>query len=869
MKATRNHPPRLQHSPSLPNIWFPPHSGPIPPQVEAIISRTPLQRPSTPPLVEAHIEPNQLPPSPVNTSPQTSDHRESLDDLGECLQQTMPLKIQRRRRLDHDQGHGYSLLTPPLTPSSSLRTTTSVDSASNTDTTEYIKDVHGDEADYESTRFLWISNISKKIRHDVLRASIVGSLTSPIDASNSPNNLSVPTSNNMHNGQLSDDSIKGVFLRCQQSDGLAMLAFHDVRHAEIAKKIISSPTDGPLSHCVGDERGEDGQRLWMTCRFITAEQLVEAIGDSPFLASTDGSFYLAVEGRGMSVCDGRELRVVDDHMLAADGELSLSTLKSFLKSFGGLRTFSLTKDKLDGKQPPAKIFYVEYYDARAATSAYTSIDGQHLFGMTVTVFGRDDLAEAASSKLLAGYPAENTDLAKNRIPFPSTPGEHRSDGALPFGPPGQYSHTRERFRYVEDPQARPRSVSAGQDVLVNPIPRSPIPSPTYFYTSNPADVGTPVASEHIVQQNITPGPPPHGAHHDCYYCPSRGSPTTPDCYIPCATPSPYNYQPPSIQQIQPIQNAPFPPHVPPPHVFGHEYDQSYPQPMSPTMAINLNMHMAFEHAMAGVVPRPLIGDHWFSESPRTALRAPHTPYMLPLPEMPMPGGPNMHYPPPNKVDAPSTVDPVAKPFDTIFGSAPPAAPTHPSRAARTTPLQGCMASPREQRATTEHNQLNLHRIEDGQDTRTTVMIKNIPNKMSDKDLIAFIGKVCSRKIDFMYLRMDFQNGCNVGYAFVNFITVGDLLHFAKKKLGERWNMFSSEKVLQMSYANYQGKEALVEKFKNSCIMDEQEAWRPKIFYSEPGPEQGLPEPFPAPTHIRRKERSAYNRGALGIASKRR
>jgi len=144
------------------------------------------------------------------------------------------------------------------------------------------------------------------------------------------------------------------------------------------------------------------------------------------------------------------------------------------------------------------------------------------------------------------------------------------------------------------------------------------------------------------------------------------------------------------------------------------------------------------------------------------------------------------------------------------------------------------------------------------------MIKNIPNKMSDKDLIAYIGDVCPRRIDFLYLRMDFQNGCNVGYAFVNFIAVQDLLFFAQKRLGVKWNLFSSEKVLQMSYANYQGKEALVEKFKNSCIMDEKEAWRPKIFYSDPGPEQGLPEPFPAPTHIRRKERSAFNRGALYV-----
>lgn len=58
-------------------------------------------------------------------------------------------------------------------------------------------------------------------------------------------------------------------------------------------------------------------------------------------------------------------------------------------------------------------------------------------------------------------------------------------------------------------------------------------------------------------------------------------------------------------------------------------------------------------------------------------------------------------------------------------------------------------------------------------------------------------------------------------AFVNFIEVQDLLLFAKTKLGVKWNMYSSDKVLQMSYANFQGKEALVEKFKNSCVMEMQ------------------------------------------------
>ena len=58
----------------------------------------------------------------------------------------------------------------------------------------------------------------------------------------------------------------------------------------------------------------------------------------------------------------------------------------------------------------------------------------------------------------------------------------------------------------------------------------------------------------------------------------------------------------------------------------------------------------------------------------------------------------------------------------------------------------------------EKNQLHLDDIEQGMDTRTTLMIKNIPNKMSDRDLMEFVGRVCPRRIDFLYLRMDFQNG---------------------------------------------------------------------------------------------------------------
>ncbi|KAF8342088.1 RNA recognition motif 2, partial [Cantharellus anzutake] len=97
--------------------------------------------------------------------------------------------------------------------------------------------------------------------------------------------------------------------------------------------------------------------------------------------------------------------------------------------------------------------------------------------------------------------------------------------------------------------------------------------------------------------------------------------------------------------------------------------------------------------------------------------------------------------------------------------------------------------------------------------------------MTSKDLQNFIGAVCPRAVDFLYLRIDFQNQCNVGYAFVNFIETTDLLKFCKQCLGKKWNMFQSEKVLQMSYANYQGKSALVDKFRNSAVLNERPEWR--------------------------------------------
>jgi len=53
-------------------------------------------------------------------------------------------------------------------------------------------------------------------------------------------------------------------------------------------------------------------------------------------------------------------------------------------------------------------------------------------------------------------------------------------------------------------------------------------------------------------------------------------------------------------------------------------------------------------------------------------------------------------------------------------------------------------------------QIDFKAIIDEQDTRTTVMIKNIPNRIQKNDLIDLINKKFYGGYDFIYLPIDFK-----------------------------------------------------------------------------------------------------------------
>lgn len=77
------------------------------------------------------------------------------------------------------------------------------------------------------------------------------------------------------------------------------------------------------------------------------------------------------------------------------------------------------------------------------------------------------------------------------------------------------------------------------------------------------------------------------------------------------------------------------------------------------------------------------------------------------------------------------------------------------------------------------------------DSRTTIMIRNIPNKYTIKELSEEIDRDLANSYDFLYLPCDIKNQCNVGYGFINFLNTDYLQQFYERFQGQKWNKFRS------------------------------------------------------------------------------
>lgn len=141
--------------------------------------------------------------------------------------------------------------------------------------------------------------------------------------------------------------------------------------------------------------------------------------------------------------------------------------------------------------------------------------------------------------------------------------------------------------------------------------------------------------------------------------------------------------------------------------------------------------------------------------------------------------------------------------------------------------------------------LDIRRVRLGEETRTALMIRNIPNKYNQKMLLSTLEEGHRGHFDFIYLPIDFKNKCNVGYAFINFTRPEYIEPFYNGFHGKKWGRFNSEKVCEITFARIQGRQQLIAHFQNSSLLLEDPKCRPVIFDAK-----GRQEEFPIGSHVR-------------------
>eukprot|EP00168_Porphyra_purpurea_P004979 TRINITY_DN1600_c0_g1_i2.p1 TRINITY_DN1600_c0_g1~~TRINITY_DN1600_c0_g1_i2.p1 ORF type:complete len:908 (-),score=213.86 TRINITY_DN1600_c0_g1_i2:337-3060(-) len=189
---------------------------------------------------------------------------------------------------------------------------------------------------------------------------------------------------------------------------------------------------------------------------------------------------------------------------------------------------------------------------------------------------------------------------------------------------------------------------------------------------------------------------------------------------------------------------------------------------------------------------------------------------------------------------------------------PPFSPSRPLGAApgagldRVTHLTSCrrvpstiMVSPSRGGGKANKFTLDLDRVASGEDQRTTLMLRNLPNKYTQPMLVDTLLENHKGAFDFIYLPVDFEQNANVGYAFINLVHPRLIIKFYADFHGHKWSKFNSSKVCEVAYARLQGKASLITHFQNSSLMNEQAEYRPVLFNAA-----GELEPFPVGPNVR-------------------
>ena len=101
-------------------------------------------------------------------------------------------------------------------------------------------------------------------------------------------------------------------------------------------------------------------------------------------------------------------------------------------------------------------------------------------------------------------------------------------------------------------------------------------------------------------------------------------------------------------------------------------------------------------------------------------------------------------------------------------------------------------------------------------------------------MLEFLDLHFKRKYDYFYLPVDFKTDYNVGYCFINFLSVDIVKDFYTMYHGRPWatliQQSRSAKIVDVCYANQQGKRNMIKRQFNSKIRTMDDKYQPSLFH---------------------------------------
>ncbi|KAG1734755.1 uncharacterized protein EDB91DRAFT_586770 [Suillus paluster] len=278
-------------------------------------------------------------------------------------------------------------LTPPLTPSSSLRSD-STDHES-TDLNLPIADFKGltladsGPESNQHSRFLIIGNAPSDLSEDVI-GQYFKSLSSP--SVTTPRAWPTPSTTR----RFSTKPIQNIFRRSPENRDF-IVAFYDIRDAERAKRIIESRAskwlqdDGTKAVPSAQANGVTWEEA-LTCCLAESGHCAELLGTlSPaFMTRTEGTFFISVN-------DTSPTRDFSASRIRTRRHFAIPVrVRSVLEKYGDVKAFNRINED---KESSTQIFVAEYFDVRDADAAWGELEGHVVDNMKLSLFSRSSLRD--------------------------------------------------------------------------------------------------------------------------------------------------------------------------------------------------------------------------------------------------------------------------------------------------------------------------------------------------------------------------------------------------------------------------------------------------------------------------------------------